>query len=78
MALCVLTAGWKTGGYNGTGESGEFIDGLLAIIVDHGLRRESEEEADIVRRRVSDMGMCSFEFFTILCYGFSLIIPWLI
>ncbi|KAH9800713.1 tRNA(Ile)-2-lysyl-cytidine synthase [Citrus sinensis] len=57
MALCVLTAGWKTGGFNQNGEAGEFIDGLLAITVDHGLREESKEEANIVSHRVSDMGI---------------------
>lgn len=60
MALCVLTAAWKTGGFNQDGETGEFIDGLLAITVDHGLREESKEEAKIVCRRVSDMGMSIF------------------
>ncbi|MED6110044.1 hypothetical protein PIB30_039310 [Stylosanthes scabra] len=58
MALCVLTAGWKTAGANAVNtDSGGFIDGLLAIIVDHGLRAESKEEANIVCRRVSKMGI---------------------
>ncbi|KAK7272696.1 hypothetical protein RJT34_29469 [Clitoria ternatea] len=58
MALCVLTAGWKTAGANAvSSENGGFIDGLLAIIVDHGLRAESKEEAHIVSHRVSDMGI---------------------
>ncbi|XP_061366426.1 uncharacterized protein LOC133309648 [Gastrolobium bilobum] len=59
MALCVLTAGWKIGGgVNAVStESGGFIDGLLAIIVDHGLRSESKEEANIVSHRVSEMGI---------------------
>ncbi|XP_058763257.1 uncharacterized protein LOC131636662 isoform X1 [Vicia villosa] len=58
IALCVLTAGWKTAGVNsvGTDHSG-FIDGLLAIIVDHGLRVESKDEANVVRKRVSEMGI---------------------
>ncbi|CAL5186475.1 unnamed protein product [Lathyrus oleraceus] len=58
IALCVLTAGWKTAGVNsvGTDHSG-FIDGLLAIIVDHGLRAESKDEANVVRNRVSEMGI---------------------
>lgn len=60
MALCVLTAGWKTGGFNQNGEAGEFIDGLLAITVDHGLREESKEEANIVSHRVSDMDVRLF------------------
>ncbi|KAG5009330.1 hypothetical protein JHK87_017845 [Glycine soja] len=58
MALCVLTAGWKTAGADAvTSENGGFIDGLLAIIVDHGLRAESKEEANIVSHRVSKMGI---------------------
>ncbi|XP_016203705.1 uncharacterized protein LOC107644380 [Arachis ipaensis] len=58
MALCVLTAGWKTAGANAVNtDSGGFIDGLLAIIVDHGLRAESKEEANIVCCRVSKMGI---------------------
>lgn len=68
MALCVLTAGWKTAGVNaGSTESGGFIDGLLAIIVDHGLRAESKEEADIVSRRVSEMGWSKFGSFICDC-----------
>lgn len=54
MALCVLTAGWKTNGIS-NGESGDFVDGLLAIVVDHGLRSESKDEANIVCNRVSQM-----------------------
>lgn len=54
MALCVLTAGWKTAGLNA--ENGGLIDGLLAIIVDHGLREESKHEANVVSHRVSEMG----------------------
>ncbi|KAK2985317.1 hypothetical protein RJ640_024313 [Escallonia rubra] len=46
MALCVLTADWKTGGFSATKESGEFVEGLLAIVVDHGLRAESKDEAN--------------------------------
>ncbi|CAJ1951771.1 unnamed protein product [Sphenostylis stenocarpa] len=58
MALCVLTAGWKTAGANVvTSENGGLIDGLLAIIVDHGLRAESKEEANVVSHRVSKMGI---------------------
>lgn len=58
IALCVLTAGWKTAGANSVGtDSSGFIDGLLAIIVDHGLRAESKDEANIVRNRVSQMGI---------------------
>ncbi|KAK4849710.1 hypothetical protein QYF36_000109 [Acer negundo] len=57
MALCVLTADWKTGEQNVVGDGDEFIGGLLAIIVDHGLREESREEAKMVSSRVSDMGI---------------------
>lgn len=57
MALCVLTAAWKTSGHNAGGGSSDFIGGLLAIIVDHGLRAESKDEADIVCNRVSQMGI---------------------
>lgn len=56
MALCVLAADWKINGLNSaTKESSEFINGILAIVVDHGLRAESENEAKIVRRRVLNM-----------------------
>lgn len=57
MALCVLTASWKTNGLNAAGESSGFIDGILAIIVDHGLRAESKDEANIVSNWVSQMGI---------------------
>lgn len=57
MALCVLAADWKTNGLNAaTKQSSEFTDGLLAIVVDHGLRIESKDEAYLVRRRVLNMG----------------------
>lgn len=56
MALCVLTAGWKTDGANAVGKSDDgFINGVLGIIVDHGLREESNEEAQIVSSRVTEM-----------------------
>eukprot|EP00257_Ricinus_communis_P014115 XP_015571715.1 uncharacterized protein LOC8268361 isoform X7 [Ricinus communis] len=54
VALCVLTAAWKSAG---VAKSEGFVDGLLAIVVDHGLRPESKEEAQVVSRRVSDMGV---------------------
>lgn len=54
IALCVLTAWWKKAGMKV--DNGGFIDGLLAIIVDHGLRAESKYEADVVSNRVSEMG----------------------
>lgn len=61
MALCVLTANWKTDGPNAVGHLGGFIDGLLAVIVDHGLRAESRDEANLVLRRVSEMGIFHYE-----------------
>ncbi|KAJ9167821.1 hypothetical protein P3X46_019414 [Hevea brasiliensis] len=57
IALCFLTAAWKTECPHVVSQSGGFIDGLLAIVVDHGLRAESKEEARIVSRRVSEMGI---------------------
>ncbi|KAF4365419.1 hypothetical protein F8388_012784 [Cannabis sativa] len=57
MALCVLSAHWKTNGLNTSRDSDGFIDGLLAIIIDHSLRAESKEEANIVSSRVSTMGI---------------------
>lgn len=57
MALCVLTAGWKSEGRSGKHEVSGFIDGLLGIIVDHRLRPESTEEAALVRDRVTKMGI---------------------
>lgn len=58
IALCILAANWKTNGTNAVrGQDSGFIDGLLAIVVDHGLRDESKEEANIVSRRVLDMGI---------------------
>lgn len=56
MALCVLTAHWKTNGLSVARDCDGFIDGLLAIIVDHSLRAESKEEAASVSHRVSRMG----------------------
>lgn len=56
MALCVLTAGWKLGGSDTRTESSGFIEGLVAIIVDHRLRAESTEEAILVHDRVNKMG----------------------
>ncbi|XP_054810382.1 uncharacterized protein LOC129311901 isoform X3 [Prosopis cineraria] len=55
MALCVLTAWWKTAGLKA--DNGGLIDGLLAIIVDHGLRAESKHEANVVSHRISEMGI---------------------
>ncbi|CAO2822840.1 unnamed protein product [Amaranthus hypochondriacus] len=57
MALCVLMAHWKTFSRNGGYDSSGFVEGLLAIIVDHGLRPESKEEAETVSHWVSDMGI---------------------
>ncbi|CAN8268602.1 unnamed protein product [Cochlearia groenlandica] len=57
MALCVLTAKWKTQGLSCVNDTDGFIDGLVAIIVDHGLRQESKDEAEAVCSRVSHMGI---------------------
>ncbi|XP_062090785.1 uncharacterized protein LOC133797041 [Humulus lupulus] len=57
MALCVLSAHWKTNGLNTNRDSDGFVNGLLAIIIDHSLRAESKEEANIVSSRVSTMGI---------------------
>ncbi|KAL0925303.1 hypothetical protein M5K25_003624 [Dendrobium thyrsiflorum] len=57
MALCVLTAGWKSEGLSGKFDSSGYIDGLLGIVVDHRLRPESVEEARIVQERAMKMGI---------------------
>nr|XP_043606889.1 tRNA(Ile)-lysidine synthase-like [Erigeron canadensis] len=58
MALCLLAADWKTNGLNATSRGkNDVVDGLLAIIVDHGLRAESKDEAEMVQCRVLDMGI---------------------
>ncbi|KAG8058676.1 hypothetical protein GUJ93_ZPchr0002g23952 [Zizania palustris] len=64
MALCVLAAAWKRKAGEGRkdeeeGASPGFVDGLLGVVVDHGLRTESAEEAQLVRDWVRGMGvMC--------------------
>ncbi|KAL2479766.1 Adenine nucleotide alpha hydrolase-like superfamily protein [Abeliophyllum distichum] len=58
MALCVLAAHWKSENHNAdTKGRSKCIDGLLAIVVDHGLRKESMEEANLVCHRIVDMGI---------------------
>ncbi|XP_016455154.1 uncharacterized protein LOC107779273 isoform X2 [Nicotiana tabacum] len=57
MALCVLTAAWKTNSLGIAAQKNEFIDGLLAVVVDHGLRAESKDEANLVHHRVTSMGI---------------------
>ncbi|CAH2052685.1 unnamed protein product [Thlaspi arvense] len=57
MALCVLTAKWKAEGLSSVNKTDGFIDGLVAVIVDHGLRQESKYEAELVCSRVSEMGI---------------------
>lgn len=60
MALCVLTAAWKTNSLGIAAQKNEFVDGLLAVVVDHGLRAESKDEARLVHHRVTSMGIYSF------------------
>lgn len=63
MALCLLAAEWKTHGLNAAlRQNKDVIDGLLAIIVDHGLRPESKEEAETVQHRILNMST-DFELF---------------
>ncbi|XP_024979229.1 uncharacterized protein LOC112516426 isoform X3 [Cynara cardunculus var. scolymus] len=58
MALCLLVADWKSCGLNvASNGNNDMVDGLLAIIVDHGLRSESKDEAEMVQRRVLDIGI---------------------
>ncbi|KAL0308616.1 UNVERIFIED_CONTAM: tRNA(Ile)-lysidine synthase [Sesamum radiatum] len=58
IALCILVAGWKSNNFDAVADRrSKFIDGLLAIVVDHGLRKESAEEANLVYRRITDMGI---------------------
>lgn len=58
MALCVLAADWKKQGLTCSNkDSKDLIDGMLAIIVDHGLRPESQTEAKLVQRRLVNMGI---------------------
>ncbi|KAF5187141.1 tRNA(Ile)-lysidine synthase [Thalictrum thalictroides] len=57
VALCVLAAEWKNEAHIGIDESNGCIHGLLAIIVDHNLRKESRDEANCVRDRISKMGI---------------------
>lgn len=65
MALCVLAADWKTTGPDSAAKTDGFISGLSAIIVDHGLRIESGEEAKTVLQQVSNMGMF-YQFYVII------------
>lgn len=70
IALCVLTLGWKSGNTDGSKDGrSKPGDGLLAIVVDHGLRTESAEEANIVRHRVIDMGNFDCFCFVYDCLG---------
>ncbi|XP_020547332.1 uncharacterized protein LOC105180372 isoform X1 [Sesamum indicum] len=58
IALCILAAGWKSNDFDAAANRrNKFIDGLLAIVVDHGLRKESAEEANLVYQRITDMGI---------------------
>ncbi|KAG0493925.1 hypothetical protein HPP92_004919 [Vanilla planifolia] len=55
MALCAFLPGWKSEPSSGTIDALGYLDGLLGIIVDHRLRRGSEE-AKVVQERVMKMG----------------------
>ncbi|KAI3929099.1 hypothetical protein MKW92_051878, partial [Papaver armeniacum] len=55
VALCVLTSQWKKDALIGIDEKDGFVDGLLSIVVDHGLRKESKDEANVVHDRVSKL-----------------------
>ncbi|CAI9100337.1 OLC1v1037312C1 [Oldenlandia corymbosa var. corymbosa] len=59
MALCILASMWKKDGHCAvaTEESDEFVDGLVGIVIDHGLRPESKDEANLVCNRVRNMGV---------------------
>ncbi|KAI3924072.1 hypothetical protein MKW92_015355 [Papaver armeniacum] len=57
VALCVLTSQWKKDALIGIDEKDGFVDGLLSIVVDHGLRKESKDEANVVHDRVSKLGV---------------------
>ncbi|CAD6247329.1 unnamed protein product [Miscanthus lutarioriparius] len=62
MALCVLATAWKkAAARKASDEEGPvasaFVDGLLGVVVDHGLRPESADEARLVRDRVRGMGV---------------------
>jgi tRNA(Ile)-lysidine synthase len=56
MALCALSAGWKSDGLAKRDDVSGFVDGLLGIVVDHRLRPESSDEAKMVLERVNKMG----------------------
>ena len=57
MALCLLATNWKSYGLNATSKGkDDVVDGLLAIIVHHGLRAESKYEAEMVQCRALSMG----------------------
>ncbi|OEL22890.1 hypothetical protein BAE44_0016090 [Dichanthelium oligosanthes] len=69
MALCVLATAWKKAAVRKAADkessvsstfgsvSSAFVDGLLGVVVDHGLRPESADEARLVRDRVRGMGV---------------------
>ncbi|KAL8218041.1 hypothetical protein R6Q57_021414 [Mikania cordata] len=58
MALCLLAANWKTYGLDVASRvNSDFVDGLLEILVDHGLRVESKNEVEVVQHQVLKMGI---------------------
>lgn len=61
MALCVLAVAWKKAAARKAGDeegpvASAFVEGLLGVVVDHGLRPESADEARLVRDRVRGLG----------------------
>ncbi|ERM98580.1 hypothetical protein AMTR_s00109p00042510 [Amborella trichopoda] len=57
MALCILTSEWKSNALDGKDIRSGNLKSLLGIVVDHGLRAESEAEAKYVKGLVSNMGI---------------------
>ncbi|XP_068649340.1 uncharacterized protein [Aristolochia californica] len=57
IGLCILASGWKKDALIENDENSGCIDGLLGIVVDHGLRSESTEEAQHVCDMVFRMGI---------------------
>lgn len=76
IALCVLASGWKEDGVVGADDRSGWIDGILGIVVDHGLRPESGEEAKRVCDWVSKMGTCDFPLFACIWLWCCCLLVW--